>query len=25
VDAQWGLERMIAALADVSEPGPFPQ
>lgn len=25
VDARWGLERMIAALAGVSEPGPFPQ
>ncbi|MHB9863499.1 abortive infection system antitoxin AbiGi family protein [Streptomyces sp. YIM S03343] len=25
VDARWGLERMIAALANVSEPGPFPQ
>ncbi|MDU0299844.1 MULTISPECIES: hypothetical protein [unclassified Streptomyces] len=24
-DACWGLERMIAALAGVSEPGPFPQ
>lgn len=25
VDAAWGLERMIAALAGVSEPGPFPR
>jgi hypothetical protein len=25
VDASWGLERMIAALARVSEPGPFPE
>ncbi|MFF5881100.1 abortive infection system antitoxin AbiGi family protein [Streptomyces californicus] len=25
VDASWGLERMIAALAQVSEPGPFPE
>lgn len=25
VDTNWGLERMIAALAGVSEPGPFPQ
>ncbi|WP_331732479.1 abortive infection system antitoxin AbiGi family protein [Streptomyces sp. NBC_00989] len=25
VDASWGLERMIAALARVSEPGPFPR
>ncbi|MEU4011473.1 hypothetical protein AB0H30_23810 [Streptomyces pseudogriseolus] len=24
VDARWGLERMIAALTDVDEPGPFP-
>ncbi|MFB7944546.1 abortive infection system antitoxin AbiGi family protein [Kitasatospora phosalacinea] len=24
VDARWGLERMIAALAGVDEPGPFP-
>jgi hypothetical protein len=24
-DAQWGLERMIATLAGVSDPGPFPQ
>lgn len=24
VDATWGLERMIAALAEVDEPGPFP-
>lgn len=24
VDASWGLERMIAALARVPEPGPFP-
>ncbi|MFE0462776.1 abortive infection system antitoxin AbiGi family protein [Kitasatospora sp. NPDC058965] len=25
VDATWGLERMIAAFARVSEPGPFPE
>ena len=25
VDAQWGLERMIGALADVSDLGPFPE
>ncbi|WP_042409932.1 hypothetical protein [Streptacidiphilus carbonis] len=25
VDARWGLERMIAAFARVSDPGPFPQ
>lgn len=25
VDANWGLERMIAALTAVSEPGPFPE
>ena len=25
MDAQWGLERMIATLAGVSDHGPFPQ
>jgi hypothetical protein len=25
VDAQWGLERMIGALADVADLGPFPE
>jgi hypothetical protein len=24
-DAQWGLERMIGALADVADLGPFPE